>query len=114
MKIKKRDFDQFSTLSKEKEKLVIFFLCKRTLATYIFLIPILEDLQFKYQNKVYFYEIKGRGTRKVKEKYLIYRYPTFLFFENGKLVYKLEGFVNRQKLFGFVKDFLEKNLVLIT
>ncbi len=109
---KKNDFDQFSTLVKKKEKPIIFFLCKRTLATYVFLIPILEDLQIKYQNKIIFQEIKNEVSKAVKEQYTIYRYPTFLFFKNGKLVYKLEGFVNRQKLFSHVKFFLEKSLLL--
>ncbi len=109
--IKKRDFDQVSTLVEKKEELVILFLCRRTLATYIFLMPILEDLQFEYQNKIICYEIKGGASKKIKEQYAIYRYPTFLFFKNGKLVYKLEGFVNRQKLFNCVKEFLEKYLL---
>ena len=105
MIVKKQKKGQIAKLLKKNKKSIIF-VCKRNLASRILIKPILKDLQFKYKEKIFFYEKKKIST-KFQEQYAIHRYPTFLFFNKGVLVDKLEGFVNRRKLFSHVQKFMK-------
>jgi len=107
MKVKERKLDQLAKLIKESKKPVILFVCKKNLATRILIRPILNDLQDRYKEKFIFHDMNGKVPTKLKEQYTVYRNPTFLFFKNGILVHKLEGLVNRLKLFRQVQEFIK-------
>ena len=111
MYIEERKMDSVATLIKETKRPVIIFICKKNLATRILISPILKDLQYRYKEKIFFHDIKDEVSAKLKKQYVINRYPTFLFFKKGVLVHKLEGFVNRRKLFSRVKELIEDNPV---
>jgi len=106
MVIKKAKKGDIAKLINKNKKLAIIFVCKKNLATRILINPILKDLQFKYKGKIFFYD-KKEITTQFKEQYAIYRHPTFLFFKKGILVDKLEGFVNRRKLFSRVQKIMK-------
>jgi len=106
MKVALKDSKQLSKLVEESEKPILLFICKKHLATRVLISPILKDLRFKYQKKISFYDIRGDAHLYLEKQYIIHRCPTFLFFKNGKLVHKMEGLVNRLKLFNSVHEFL--------
>jgi len=109
MKVALKNSKQLSKLIQESEKPVLLFICKTHLATRALFRPVLKDLRFTYQEKIYFYDIIEDTSVYLKKQYTIHRYPTFLFFKNGKLVHKMEGLVNRLKLFNGVQEFLVEN-----
>jgi len=109
MKVALKNSKKLSKLLKENKKPVLLFVCKKHLATRALFIPVLKDLWYKYQGQISFYDLNGSIPISIKKEYMIHRYPTFLFFKNGKLVHKMEGLVNRLKLFNGVQEFLVKN-----
>ncbi len=94
VEITDKDFDNF--LSEHEIAVVEFWdpwcsICAE-------MAPFYEELSEKYAGKAAFAKLNMRENRKMPEDYEVYVTPTFIFFRNGREIYRLGGLMEPETL----------------
>lgn len=91
---KKSDFD--AIIQKESHVVVDFF--AKWCAPCIKMMPIVDKLATEFDGKVKVLKVEADGNQAILQAYGIDEIPGFLVFKNGKLVQKVTGFQEEEKL----------------
>jgi thioredoxin len=91
---KKSDFD--AIIQKESHVVVDFF--AKWCAPCIKMMPIVDKLATEFEGKVKVLKVEADGNQAILQAYEIDEIPGFLVFKNGKLVQKVTGFQEEDKL----------------
>ncbi len=91
---KKSDFD--AIIQKENQVVVDFY--AKWCAPCIKMMPIVDKLASEFEGKVKVLKVEADGNQAILQAYGIDEIPGFLVFKNGKLVQKVTGFQEEEKL----------------
>jgi len=94
---KKSDFD--AIIQKESHVVVDFF--AKWCAPCIKMMPIVDKLATEFDGKVKVLKVEADGNQAILQSYGIDEIPAFLVFKNGKLIQKVTGFQEEEKLKAF-------------
>ncbi|NEP10140.1 MAG: thioredoxin [Symploca sp. SIO2C1] len=72
--------------------------------------PILREFQLEWGNQVKVVRINADNNFKLANTYKLQSLPTLLFFEDGKVIYRLENFQGRDELRMALKKFMLNSL----
>jgi len=100
-----RSYQQYSDLLKQyPNKLVVMDLWAEWCAPCKMFAPVFEKLQKEYHNHAIFVKVNVDENQLIAQQYGITGIPTTLFVKNGKVVHKIVGAANYNK----VKEAVEK------
>lgn len=70
------------------------------------MIPVLTDIQVDYENQLKFILVEHYEDQNFMQAFHIIRYPSWLMFYRGTLWDKVEGLINRKKLYERIDLFI--------
>ncbi|WP_088225386.1 thioredoxin family protein [Desulfosporosinus sp. FKB] len=107
MSLEKLNIDQFEKIiySDGEPCLVIF--SRKTCHVCQEVVPVLEDLQPKYDGKLGFYYVDVEDDKALFQSFSLKGVPQILFFNEGEYQGKLAGAVDEEKIENKIADVLE-------